>query len=523
MSVWQPHLQEARRAAGGSRLTERGAAIGLLVLCFGLMMFAFLDGMGPRDAERYIRAALVWAEEGPTLGETHWALRYPIVLPVAAAFRLFGPSEIAASAVCAAFVAGLVAVTFIYGRRHLGRRAGTLAALFTATSAFLAAQAFEVRIYAPEMFLAAWGAWLLVEGLKTGSVRRLYLAGLLAGGAWLCRETAVFLPVVFGLVSFYAFRFRLVPLLASSAGFLTVLAAELAAYWLIAGDPLYRLTISSGHEVINAGGEAPEAVAVPVATPLQGNPLIELLTTPNVTPFLLAALLLALLAPRRVFAPLSPVALVFGGGAALSYLISSFALRLEEALYTPILPYAAVLLCAVALGHARPRIGKSGVAAASVGLIAASLAAADFRDYDEYAEARHLARLLESDALAGERVATDPVNANRTQLLLDLGDGKDGAQAARVYGTEEPCAGALAFTGRPKGQTGGLRPGPDWALLSEAEIRRVSWTRSLVRRVPESVLPGKIVQVTAEPEPVRLYRVGPSSRPCRAEDGVFSD
>ena len=65
--------------------------------------------MGPRDAERYIRAALVWAEEGPTLGETHWALRYPIVLPVAAAFRLFGPSEIAASAVCAAFVAGLVA------------------------------------------------------------------------------------------------------------------------------------------------------------------------------------------------------------------------------------------------------------------------------------------------------------------------------------------------------------------------------------------------------------------------------
>lgn len=494
----------------------------MLVTAAMFLLFAavFLDGFGPRDAERYAQFAADWAANGPSLGQDHWQLRTPLIASLALGFRLLGPSELTASLVCAVWVALLVGITFVGARRLLGAEAGTLAALFTAGSAFSAAEAFEVRVNTPETVFAAAACWCMIAGLRSGRLTALFAAGALAGGAWLCRETAVFLPILFGLSSLVAFRLRLAPLLASSAGFLAVLGAELATYWALTGNPFYRVMIGAGHEARNAGHvpEAPVSVVSAVTADLTESPLAVLLATPNVTPFLLGGLLLlvaALLAGRgRPFTTAERwAAVVFGGGAVLSFVISGYVLRLESPLYSPILPYACGVAAGWSLWRLRGAIGRIGVVAGAASWIVANAAAADFRDYSEYADARWLARTFTD----GRALYTDPITAHRIRVMQAL----DGTSPARLTYGAAPCAGDEAAVTRAKGFRGGLVPARDWQLVQEVETRRPSPTRALLRAVPGVEKVPSLNERLAASEPLRLYVVGPSAAECPARtDGA---
>lgn len=57
-----------------------------------------------------------WAEHAPVLGRTHWALRYPLVLPVAALIRLFGFSVPVLAAVGLAAHAAFLLMGYAAGR-----------------------------------------------------------------------------------------------------------------------------------------------------------------------------------------------------------------------------------------------------------------------------------------------------------------------------------------------------------------------------------------------------------------------
>ncbi|MGE0408985.1 MAG: glycosyltransferase family 39 protein, partial [Amphiplicatus sp.] len=139
-----------------------GAAVAAL---FAIAVVCFWSGLGPHDGIAYVNAALAWSENGPVLGETHWALRHLFVLPMAAGFRFFGASEFTAILPNILYAAGLVAITYIYARRCLGAGAGFAAAAFVATSAFFVGLALEVYIFGPEIFFGALAAWLFIEGL----------------------------------------------------------------------------------------------------------------------------------------------------------------------------------------------------------------------------------------------------------------------------------------------------------------------------------------------------------------------
>ncbi|HNS87420.1 MAG TPA: hypothetical protein PKH09_10990, partial [Parvularculaceae bacterium] len=64
-------------------LTKPALIAALAVLTAGI----FGAGVAPNDSMKYLKAALVWHHDGPQLGETHWSLRYPLVLAIAAPSR----------------------------------------------------------------------------------------------------------------------------------------------------------------------------------------------------------------------------------------------------------------------------------------------------------------------------------------------------------------------------------------------------------------------------------------------------
>lgn len=489
-------------------LSELQRAVILAALVMGAFALAFVDGIGPGDAEHYLSFARAWAEGGTPLGTNHWQLRWPMIWSLAGGMAVFGTAQTTGSLVCLAWSAALVGVTFWGARRSMGPRAGNLAAILAAGSAYLVVVAADLRIYAPEIALGAAACWAMVRGLEAGRARWLLAAGALAGAAWLCRETSAALPVLFGLLSLARFRRPCARLFASSAGFLAVLAAEGAAYALVAGDPLYRLRISAGHEAAgaSAGGQTGADASLVGATqaPLTESPLAALLSTPVVTPFLLACAALLLCAwlvrgrPLRL-AGMGWTGAVFFGGAALSFVLSSYGLRLETPRYVPLLPYAVTLGAAWALSVIGRARGQRWTMAGAAGWLALSAAAADFRDYDEYADVFWLARHADE----ADRLVTDPVTALRVRAMR----AQSGRPPLRIAGRREARPGDLAAVTRADGYAGGLRPLPCWTLEAEVFARRRSVTRDAVRASGLGALSGAVAKRVVPTEPLRLYRV----------------
>ena len=506
-------------------LTEPRFAALLAYATLSVFAILFLDGFGPRDPHRYASHAVDLIDGGGVGPADHWLLRWPMTGPLAAVFAVTGGSERVAAWVCLMWVGVLVAVTLRGARTVLGAGPGTLAAVFTAGSAFCAAQAFEVRIHGVETAFAAAACWVGIAGLRDGRARHLFWAGVLAGGAWLCRETAAPIPAVLGLASLVAVRpwraagrtrAALLRLSASSAGFLAVLGAEFAGYAAATGDPFFRLMRSANHEAVTRGADPREVsgtAADAISTPLFQDPVTDLLTMPNVTPFALGAVLLAGLAAwsrrGRLFPGEAWAGAVFGGLAVVSWAFSSYVLRLEEVLYAPMLPYAAGVFAGWGVAVLARRWGRAVLLVVPAWLVA-SAGAADLRDYDEWSEPRWLAERLRTGDLA-EPVVSDNVTTKRTRDLLAL----TGDDASLLRERAALCAGRLVLSGNPRGRVGGgVPPGEDWTLLDTVMTRRGGHARAVLARVPVVRDVGPVRETLGPNLPVRLYRAGPSAGPC---------
>ena len=480
----------------------------LFLAVYSLTALAFWDGIGPRDAERYIAAALQWSESGPFLGENHWALRHLLVLPMAGLFAVFGPSEFLACVPNFIYGALLVAITFHFGRRRLGAVEGNILTLLIATSAFLAIQSGELRIYGVEVFFVALSLWLFVSGADEGRTKTgvLFAAGFSAGCAWLCREATGFLPLALGAAALLSKApfFRVVAPLAG--GFLVVLVSELAFYQIFASDAFYRYRIDLGH-----GGGSPRSQ---VGGPAEGESLLlyigrpvkELLSYPTVTPFIVIALALGFWLARanRLQKNVRPTLTTFGLGAALSFLIAGYPLRLEEVEYYPITSYFAAIVTAVALVAVLNRRGAFVMGAAAAGLVGLNLAAADFRDYDEYSEARLLVDLVEE---RDETIFADPITIGRARHLLRLRGYSTEAAADRLRLREHLAPGGLVMQATPAGVSYFFPSEADWTEIARYAPRRLSWTRALLRAfVPRGLQPPRLREILAPSNPVILFR-----------------
>jgi len=253
-------MERALSVSKAIRSREAMLALALAVLAMVLLRWRWVGYQGHDDAF-YAGAALDWAENFPALGHTHWALRYPLVLPTAALVRLFGFSVPMLAAVDLAAYAAFLVAGYAAARHFFGWPA---AALLTAICILVPQFPVQATYANPdllEMALVMGSFWLVTlarEPDRTGLQRgRLLLgAGALAGLGFLTRETTLLLAPLYGLMflvrpAMPRWRYLLI-----AAGFLAVVGAQMTYFAIEAGDPLYRARISATHDAVDRAGQA---------------------------------------------------------------------------------------------------------------------------------------------------------------------------------------------------------------------------------------------------------------------------
>ena len=240
---------------------------GLAGLAAAVLWWRWVGYQGHDDAY-YAWAAMDWAEHAPALGQTHWALRYPLVLPTAVLIRLFGFSVPVLAAVDLAAYAAFLLMGYAAARHWFG---WPTAAVLTAIGILLPQFPVQATYANPdllEMALVMGSFWLMMlarepgvqesgtkeSGAKTG--RLMLGAGVLAGLGFLTRETTLLLAPLYGLMfllrpAMPRWRYLLI-----AAGFVAVVGVQMGWFAWAAGDPLYRLRISAVHDHVDRAAQA---------------------------------------------------------------------------------------------------------------------------------------------------------------------------------------------------------------------------------------------------------------------------
>jgi hypothetical protein len=454
VQIGAPWELTTRSMHSGQRLD----GINRLFLLLPLLIYAATaglswGGLGTWDAISYTNAALDLLENGATLGETHWALRYPLVLPMAASMAMFGPSELAATLPNIAYGAGLVVVSTLFAARVLGTETGVILGVLVAASMPLTLFPLSIEIRGPETFFVVLSLWLFVSGVQRDVAPvRLLGSGVCAALAFLCREVAAFVPLTLVLLSLlYVPRENLVVALGlMAAGFLAVIVGEMVFYTIASGDPLYRYRLSLVHKETSLG------ISEPLAAGLRAQEFTQTLTAPITEYFFQAKLTgpfahLGLLAgvflfwTRRRLAAETRLAIVaFGTASVLSYLLAALVLNLQSPRYFSMLDYFACLLLAIAIAH----VGFAGWRKLSLGVVAVLVIGGPFIVDSDRGFRVETARQVAELATEGDAPISVTENwrlGQTARTLLRLGGMTSDMADARIRPPELAPQGALIF------------------------------------------------------------------------------
>ena len=498
----------------------------LASLAVGLIAYFWVAYLGSDD-QAYAGAALDWLHHFPALGDNHWALRYLPVLPIAAAIGLLGPSTFALALPNALAFGALLVAQYCFARATFGWRTAAIGCLILIVlPAFL-----ELATYAnpdmPEAAAVIISFWVFLRLDRTG--RPFFLAiltGILAGLAFLARETMLSLLLTYGLL----FLFRpLIPrgrYVLMGLGFLLVVAPQVAYLTARTGNPFYRHAVSAraSASVVDRAGNLAEAQAQGFAFDAEGvlavHPAIAPIAAVLVSPKF--GLLFLLGIPAAIW-------LVRGGGGlnsrqrrdvtlfALLALVSFLFIALNARALVLVPRYFVVAAVALSVPLAvaadrllslRPRWAVLG----GMAYLGTCLALLSLLNRAPLWPEETLVALA---ARPGAAVYTDPRTANRAQFLLDLRGLTD-----RVKDTPPP-PGALFLAREDIVDFCLRRASCAWKDRAETFRVQASWT--VVERFPaprrmagdilyllrlQNHLPRDVVRKLANPsDDIVLYRV----------------
>ena len=470
---------------------ERPSSLIAMLALFALAVLYYWNGLGAGDEIEYARAARRWLAEGPNLGQTHWALRQFLVLPMAASFSLFGFNEFAATAPNIAFALVLVGITYVFARRYIAEKEAIAISAVIATSCYFVARPIEVDIYGVEALFAVTAVWLFIASRDAARpLRWLFAAGVAGGLAFTIRETSASIAISLAALTLVFHRQRFFSAgFALGAGYCGVIAFEVLTYSLASGDPLYRYRIDFGHKSVGAASTHGEG---PIGLMRFLLPFKDIAMAPSLTPFVgLAVIFAGALRWRGAFEPRAASALAaFAVAGLVALVVSAWGLKLAMPNYYPIFAYAILVAIGLAIAEAWRRYGALAAGAAFAVILALNFLAEDFRDYDDWAEARILAAHAPQ---FGEPVLTDYATGVRARLLLEMDGASEADASSMINLVTEPKPGALYF----RAWGSGLAPAAQGEMLAEFTPLRASPTREAMRRAgfgdnPQSRL-GRII------------------------------
>lgn len=231
---------------------DKFAASVVILGATALAVWLSWTGFIGSDDALYASSALRWLHDGPIVGTTHFSIRLTTILPIAMSFKLLGVREF--SLILPTLISGLVVVAIesSLAFRMVSARYALFAVLPFVTTPLLSSSISTPGVDLTELMFDLGSLGLFVTALRAHHrAALLYFAGFLAGMGWMSRETSVFLALFYGLLFLAGYRIGRREYFLIGAGFLTVALGEMCAYYLLTGDPLYRLGISLHHDLVD--------------------------------------------------------------------------------------------------------------------------------------------------------------------------------------------------------------------------------------------------------------------------------
>ncbi len=230
------------------------ALSGVIALAIMVRIVCFVGLIGSDDLTYNYRAYEVLTGTFAPQPD-HQASRIGLILPVAAAFRIFGINEV--SSVVFPFVCGLLTFGLVLwvGIAYLGWWIGLMAGCLYA---FLPIDMFQASILLPDLPAAtciAISAVLMYRGEPEDARKHarvsMLLAGLFLGGAYLIKETSVFFGVfVVGYAGYRCWRRKKFSWGWAwfATGALILVGMEFGYYAWTAGTPFFRyVAVQTAH------------------------------------------------------------------------------------------------------------------------------------------------------------------------------------------------------------------------------------------------------------------------------------
>jgi hypothetical protein len=296
----------------GSDIPVSSLLLLLLVIVATLKPVGYVGGGG--DDWQYLAAARCWAAHGICMPHNHWSARWPLIAPMAASIKLFG--ETRTTVEFASFLYTAAALLLL--GRLTARLFGQIEALIAGV-AMLATPVFTLGALKPEIdvvelafLLAAVTAW------NTATTKRKPLWAVATGMAFALavqtRETSLAYLLIAGIVFLRSPVDDRKLMLWAVPGFATMIVAESLFLWHATGDPLLRLHLALHHTQLQSSelSASVDTSRSPLLNPafIAGwrpsngihlywpiDPILNLLSHPEIGMTLLAALLLLASAP----------------------------------------------------------------------------------------------------------------------------------------------------------------------------------------------------------------------------------
>lgn len=442
--------------------------LGLVLLAVGLIAYAWIGFLGSDDIA-YVGTASQWVEAPPVVPEHHWGLRHVLTLSLAPAFALFGESEWVGSAVALVYLAALLAMVAMVARQvapwTTAQAAVGIALLTPLTLEF--ASVIGVDLIEPFLVLASFLLFWRAAA-RGGDSALLFAAGIVAGLAFVNRETAVALLAWFGVVFLFGLYIPRLSHFVMGAGFLLVIAAEVLYYAIAADRPFLRFEIALGTLAI----EDPDMGTGNITANRWLGPPAALLLNNEFGLLFWLAIPGAVLTMWQISSadPVGKMVRALAGLAAVWFLAIGYGLDLRPLpRYFAVSAYGATILLAIALCHVVwPRWRKTAILA-SLAFAGVSLALVDLSNRDPRAAERTVVDVARANPQTP--VWTDPLTYRRARQLLEWAD-VPGRQVRRarpagggLYVYFAPSASLEADLGKPV-DPAAYQPDPSWEVVA---------------------------------------------------------
>jgi 4-amino-4-deoxy-L-arabinose transferase-like glycosyltransferase len=485
------------------------AALGTIFVALGWTGYLQSDDL------EYARAAQGWLSDFPFVGESHWALRHAIVLPVATMFGVFGVSEMSLIAPIVLYAATLIAVVYAAARWSGDALTGVLCALVLISVPIVSEGASMVVTDSVEaLFVVLSLLSFLVAAQRQASWQWLVVSGVFAGLAFITRETMIALLICYAFLFLKGYSGRY-PYFVMAAGFFVVVLTDALYLGLATGDPFYRFTISlkgvagdnpaiSSLASVKDGFDRHGLLAAPAAL----QPILMILANRSFGPLFWVAI------PAAVFvlksADLPPRAREL---AKLSVLLAvTWFLVLSYALYwlwdVPRYQTVPVVMAAIIIGlwlryviwPFRPRVAL--LVLASLLLLNAALISLANKEPLFGERALTLLALASSDTLH-----TDPSTLEGAEFLLEVAHVRDRVTSNPPKGGDLYVYNSRPYRRRPH-LSGPLVPGDDWIAQKTIDEEPKLVARALDFSGLIHMLPRAVANKLAPPlRQVIIYRL----------------